>query len=140
MKRVRASGRSEARPSKARPRLPAASEEMKAWAAALEAELETWPKVSSRAMFGFRALYRGKQIFAVLPRTRGMGSASSLAFKLEKPGPRVLARLKKDARISSTIMQASRWFVFEMESDGDLNDALDWLGRAYEAAGKRAVP
>ena len=86
-------------------------------------------------MFGFTALYRGKQIFAVLPRTRGMGSASSLAFKLEKPGPQMAARLKKEARISSTIMQASRWFVFEVGSDRDLNDALDWLGRAYEGAG-----
>ena len=78
---------------------------------------------------------RGKRIFAVLPRTRGMRSASSLAFKLEKPGPRVLARLKKDTRISSTIMQASRWFVFELESERDLNDALEWLGRAYEGMG-----
>lgn len=108
---------------------------MKAWAAALESELLSWPQVRAKAMFGFTALYRGKRIFAVLPRTRGMGSASSLAFKLEKPGPRVLARLKKDARIASTIMQASRWFVFEMESDRDLNDGLAWLGRAYEAAG-----
>ena len=121
--------------SRARPKLPVVSEEMKAWAAALESELLSWPQVSAKAMFGFTALYRGKRIFAVLPRTRGMGSASSLAFKLEKPGPRVLARLKKDARISSTIMQASRWFVLEMESDRDLNDALAWLGRAYEAAG-----
>jgi hypothetical protein len=120
-----------------RPKLPVVSEEMKAWAAVLESELSTWPRVSSRAMFGFRALYRGKRIFAVLPRTRGMGSASALAFKLEKPGPQVLARLKKDARISSTIMQASQWFVFEMESEADLNDALDWLGRAYEGVVRR---
>ena len=32
------------------------------------------------------------------------------------------------------MMQASRWFVFELSSDSDLNDALDWLRRAYEAA------
>jgi hypothetical protein len=120
---------------RSRPKLPAVSEEMKAWAAALGEELGTWPKVSARAMFGFTALYRGKRIFAVLPRTRGMGSASSLAFKLEKPGPRVLGRLERDGRVSSMIMQASRWFVFEVESERDLNDALDWLGRAYEAAG-----
>jgi hypothetical protein len=64
-----------------------------------------------------------------------MGSASSLAFKLEKPGRRVLARLKKDKRISSTVMQASRWFVLEMASGEDLKDALEWLGRAYEGIG-----
>jgi TfoX/Sxy family transcriptional regulator of competence genes len=122
---------------RSRPKLPAVSEEMKAWAAALGRELTTWPQVSSRAMFGFTALYRGQRIFAVLPRTRGMGSASSLAFKLEQSGPRVRARLKQDARVSTTIMQASRWFVFEVESERDLNDALDWLGRAYEASGDR---
>ena len=120
---------------RARPKLPAVSEEMKAWAMALASEVGTWPRVSSRAMFGFTALYRGKRIFAVLPRTRGMGSASSLAFKLEKPGRRVLARLKKDKRISSTVMQASRWFVLEMASGEDLKDALEWLGRAYEGIG-----
>ena len=110
------------------------SEEMKAWAAALGEELGTWPHVGTRAMFGFTALYRGKQIFAVLPRTKAIGSANSLAFKLPKPGPRVRARLSADPRISTTVMRATRWFVFELSSDRDLNDALDWLGKAYDAA------
>ena len=85
-------------------------------------------------MFGFTALYRGKKIFAVLPRTRGMGSASSLAFKLSKTGPHARKSLSTDARISTTVMKATRWFVFELSSDRDLNDALDWLGKAYQAA------
>ncbi|MGC2193856.1 MAG: hypothetical protein WA628_04210 [Terriglobales bacterium] len=117
-----------------RPKLPPISEEMKAGSAALEGELADWPHVSVRAMFGFKALYRGKRIFAVLPRTRGMGTANSLAFKLEDAGPRVLAQLQKEARIQTTMMQARRWFVFELSSDGDLKDALEWLGRAYGAA------
>jgi hypothetical protein len=62
-----------------------------------------------------------------------MGSSSSLAFKLEKAGPRLLARLNKDACISTTFMQASRWFVFKVSSESDLGDALRWLSRAYEA-------
>ena len=114
--------------------LPAISEEMKAWSAALEAELIEWPRVSGRSMFGFNALYRGKRIFAVLPRTRGVGNSNSLAFKLEGAGPRVLARLSKDPRVNSTMMRASRWFAFELGSERDLKDALDWLGRAYAAA------
>lgn len=126
--------RSSVRPS-ARPKLPPVSEEMKAWSAALEAEVADWPRVSVRAMFGFKALYRGKRIFAVLPRTRGMGTANSLAFKLEDAGPRVLAQLRKDSRVQMTTMRARRWFVFNVSSDRDLKDALDWLGRAYEAAG-----
>jgi hypothetical protein len=32
-------------------------------------------------------------------------------------------------------MHKSRWFTFELSSDRDLRDALDWLGRAYETAG-----
>ena len=121
-------------PKKPRHKFVPASEEMKAWAAALGDELGTWPRVSSRAMFGFTALYRGKGVFAVLPRTKGVGSPNSLAFKLPKAGPRLLARLSADARISTTIMKATRWFVFELSSDRDLKDALDWLGKAYEAA------
>jgi hypothetical protein len=111
-----------------------ASEEMKAWSAALGDELRTWPRVSSRAMFGFTAYYRGKEIFAVLPRTKGIGSPNSLAFKLPKAGPRILTRLSADPRISTTVMKATRWFLFEVSADHDLNDVLDWLGRAYEAA------
>jgi hypothetical protein len=117
-----------------RPKLPPVSEEMKAWSAALKAELADWPSVTGRPMFGFVAQYRGKRIFAVLPRTRAMGTPNSLAFKLEDAGPRVLARLRKDTRIQTTMMQAKRWFVFELSSDRDLKDALNWLGRAYEAA------
>ena len=119
---------------RSKPRLIAISEEMKAWAAALEAEVTGWPRLSTRPMFGFTALYRGKHIFAILPRTRGMGSANSLAFKLENAGPRVLHQLRGESRISTTVMRASRWFVFELACDSDLNDALEWLSRAYEAA------
>jgi len=118
-----------------RPKLPAVSEEMKAWSVALGAEIAGWPSVSSRPMFGFTALYRGKRIFAILPRTRGMETPNSLAFKLEDAGPRALARLRGESRIQTAVMRASRWFVFELSSDGDLKAALDWLGRAYEAAG-----
>ncbi len=107
---------------------------MKAWSAALEAEVTGWPRVSTRPMFGFTALYRSKRIFAILPRTRGMGSPSSLAFKLENASARVLTWIEEEARISTTVMRAMRWFVFELDSDRDLKDALRWLQRAYEAA------
>jgi len=107
---------------------------MKAWAAALEAEVTGLPRVSTRPMFGFTALYRGTKIFAILPRTRGMGSPSSLAFKLEDAGPRLFTKLQAETRLSTTVMRASRWFVFELDSDRDLKDALRWLNRAYEAA------
>jgi hypothetical protein len=119
-----------------RPKLPAVSEQMKAWSSALCAEIDDWPRVTARVFFGFTALYRRDRIFALLPRTRGMETANSLAFKLESPAARLLARLRQDSRIGSIQMQKARWFTFELSSDADLHDALDWLARAYEAAGK----
>jgi hypothetical protein len=122
---------------KRRPKLPKASEEMKAWSAALAAEVAVWPQVTARAFFGFTALYRRDRIFALLPRTRAMETPNSLAFKLESPKSQIRTHLEKDSRIGSTLMQKARWFTFQLASSGDLRDALDWLGLAYEAAGKR---
>lgn len=85
-------------------------------------------------MFGLMALYHRTHIFAILPRTRALGSASSLAFKLEKPRPRTLAAIEREPRVQTTIMKARRWYVFEMSADSDLRDALAWLRRAYETA------
>ena len=132
--RKRRSAHKSGEPPSPRQHLPAISEEMKAWSAALAGELTTWPGVRTHPMFGFTALYRGKRIFAILPRTRGMGSPNSLAFKLENAGPRLLRRLREEPRISTTVMRAGRWFVFELAQGSDLNDALDWLTRAYEAS------
>lgn len=119
---------------KPRPKLPPVSEQMKAWSAAVVAEAGTWPAVTSRPMFGFTALYRRKRIFAVLPRTRGMGTPNSLAFKFPVPRPSMRRRLEEEPRIQTTVMHASRWFTFELSSEGDLRDALEWLIRAYERA------
>jgi hypothetical protein len=122
-----------------RPKLPVVSEQMKAWSAALAAEFDGWPQVTARSFFGFTALYRRDKIFALLPRTRGMETANALAFKLESPTPRLLARLRQDPRIASTQMQKARWFTFELTSDKDLRDALDWLARGYGRAGKAST-
>ena len=65
-----------------------------------------------------------------------MGTANSLAFKLEAPTATIRARLKKDPRIDLTEMQSVRWFTFAISSDSDLRSALEWLGRAYDAAAK----
>jgi hypothetical protein len=107
---------------------------MKAWAAALAGELTTWPQARSRVFFGFTALYRKDRIFALLPRTRVLEPPSSVAFKLESAGPRIVAKARRDARISFTGMQKARWFTFAMNAEEDLHDVLEWLLRAHEAA------
>ena len=119
---------------KPRPKLPAVSEQMKAWSAALAAEAQKWPAVTGPPMFGSTALYRRKRIFAVLPRTPDMETPNSLAFKLPTPGPTLLRHLQNEQRIQSTVMHKSRWFTFELSSDGDVLDALGWLSRAYETS------
>jgi hypothetical protein len=119
-----------------RPNLPPVSEQMKAWSAALASEISGWPQVASRAFFGLTALYRKDKIFAVLPRSRGMGTANSFGFKFEAAPASLLDRLDKDSRVGSTRMQKARWFTFELSSDADLHGGLEWLSRAYQAAGK----
>lgn len=68
-----------------------------------------------------------------------MGTSNALAFKLERAGPKVQAKLENDPRMGFTLMQRKRWYTFELSSDRDLHDALDWLGRAYDAAGSSFV-
>ena len=120
-----------------RPRLPVVSDEMKAWSAALGSEIGGWPQVSTRPFFGLTALYRKDRIFALLPRTRGMESANSLAFKLDSSTATVRARLEDDRHISSAELGKTRWFTLELSSASDLHIALDWLGLAYKAAGRK---
>lgn len=110
------------------------SDEMKAWAAALAAELATWPHIRSRVFFGFTAIYRDDKIFVLLPRTRALEHPNSVAFKLESAGPRIVARARRDSRIGYTERQKARWFTFALSAEADLRDALEWLLRAYEAA------
>ena len=117
-----------------RPRMPVIGEEMKAWSAALEREVPHSPRLTSKSMFGLKALYRGRHIFRILPRTRALGSASSLAFKLEKANGRTAASIQRQPRIATTVMKARRWYRFAMTADSDMRAALAWLRRAYAAA------
>ncbi len=113
------------------------SDEMVVWSGLLAAEVAGWPGVTTKPMFGLTALYRGKEIFAALPKTRGMGSANAVAFKVVGAPAKVMTQMKRDARIQETTMGSVKWFVFEMESEEDLRGALEWLGVAYEAADKK---
>jgi hypothetical protein len=110
------------------------SDEMVVWSSLLAAEVAGWPGVKTKPMFGMTALYRAHEIFAALPKTRGMGSANAVAFKVVGAPAKVMGQMKRDRRIQETTMGSAKWFVFEMENDGDLSGALEWLGLAYEGA------
>lgn len=117
--------------------MPPVSEQMKAWSAALVAELRDWPQVTQKSFFGFTALYRGKTMFGLLPRTKSIFKANAVVFRIESPNRATQALLSNDSRIAAFDKDKSRWFTFELSTDCDLHEALDFLGRAFEAAGKR---
>jgi len=114
--------------------MPPISEQMKAWSSALTAEIGDWPQVSQKVFFGFTALYRGKKMFGLLPRTRCIETRNAIAFPLDSPKRLVRERLGSDHRIGSIDQNNTRWFTFELSSASDLHDALNWLGDAYDAA------
>lgn len=116
---------------------PPVSDQMKAWSAALAVEVADWPRATARSFFGFNALYRGDNIFGMLPRTCSFGNGNLLAFRIDGVTERIKTRLEKDPRIGSIDQNSTRWFTFELSSDADLHGALDWLGAAYQAATKR---
>ena len=103
---------------------------MQRWSAALGDEISAWPSVTSRPMFGMLAFYRGKKIFAALPRTRAVDTPFSLMVKLPPS--------KRD-RLKNGRGPGAGWVTFEMTSEADLGDALRCLERAYEKARTRVT-
>jgi len=120
-------------PARPRPKLPPVSEEARRWSALLESELLSWPGVIAKRMFGLRALYRGKRIFAALPNSRGFGADASILLKFDPMPPALLKRAESDLRVH-TNSPGKGWFSFTLASDTDLHDALEWLNQSYEAA------
>ena len=117
-----------------REQLPPVSEQMKAWSTALTAELSEWPQVTLKSFFGFTALYRGKTMFGLLPRTRSIFKGNAVAFRINAENRSLQCLIEKDPRISAFDKDKARWFTFELSRDTDLHDALDYLGRAFAAA------
>ena len=111
------------------------SEEMKEWSAMLASELNSWPGITTKSMFGFLSFYREGQIFAALPRTRGFSSACSLIVKFNPTPPTLLKRAHADPRMdTNTRVPGKGWFSFELKSQADVRDALWWLNQSYESA------
>jgi hypothetical protein len=123
------------KPDVPRPKLLPVSEETRRWSALLESELLSWPGVAAKRMFGFRAVYRGKRIFAALPNSRGFGPDGSILLKFDPMPPNLLKRAESDLRIHNN-SPGKDWFSFALASDTDLHDALEWLNHSYESAKK----
>jgi hypothetical protein len=118
-----------------RPQMLRASEETKQLAALLGTELSTWPKVTTRPMFGLRGYYRGKKIFAALPVTRTIKNPNSFIFRMQPMPAELLERAKKEPRIDTeNAAPSAKWLSFMLNSEADFRDALWWLNQAYEYA------
>lgn len=103
----------------------------------LATELNSWPDITTRSMFGFLFYYRTGKVFAALPRTRGFSGPSSLIFRFNPMPPTLLKRAQSDSRMdTNTRLPGKGWFSFELGSGSDVRDALFWLNHAYEAATK----
>lgn len=108
---------------------------MREFSALLAAEIQTWPHVTVKPMFGFTAFYRKGKIFAALPKTRALMSGNAFMFKLLAPSAAARRQLASDPRIVPTDFAESKWFAMEVREEKDLRDSLRWLQRAYESAG-----
>jgi hypothetical protein len=100
------------------PKLVPVSEEMRRTCELLAGELLRWPDVSMRPMFGMRAVYRGKVVFAMLPDKRALENPKAIAYK------RFEVQRKDD----------EKWKLFELESEEHIASALVHLDRAYSKA------
>jgi hypothetical protein len=118
-----------------RPKLARISDEMKYLCSMLGDEVQTWPNVTSKSMFGMLGFYRSGAVFAALPVTRAIGSANGIIFKMKAMSAAQTDRAQRDLRLGTgTNIKAQRWHSFEIHSEDDLRDALWWLGQAYESA------
>jgi hypothetical protein len=102
-----------------RPKLVPISEEMRRLSVMLGEELLRWPRVRTHPMFGMRAYYRGKIVFAILPEKRAFERCDSIMYKLSSSGKKT---------------EGKKWKLFDVSSEEDVRAALDILGKAYAGA------
>ncbi len=114
------------------------SEAMKQWCAMMEAELLSWPQVTTKPMFGMLGFYRKGSIFAAIPKDRTVGNTDAVLVKLKGASEKVAAAALANPRAITTAMPKAGWICMAMDSIDDVREMLDWFSRAYELAGKGA--
>lgn len=102
-----------------RPKLPRISEEMRRMCVMLGDEMLRWPDVRTNPMFGMRAFYRGKIVFAMIPDKRAFENADSIMYKFAD------AAEKKEGK---------KWTLFKLTTEEELGAAMEILDKAYSKA------
>ena len=94
-------------------KLPKPSEEMSRAFVMMAEEVGGWPGVSTRLMFGMRAMYRDGVVFGMIPDKRSFKVADAIAHKV-----------------------GGKWVAFEVKGEEGIREALMVLEKAYEAVRK----
>jgi hypothetical protein len=102
-----------------RPRLPRISDEMRRMCVMLGEEILRWPGVRTNPMFGMRAYYHGKIIFALIPDKRAFDDADSIMYKMAS---------------ATDVKEGKKWKPFTLTTGEELGAALDVLDKAYRKA------
>jgi hypothetical protein len=121
--------------TRARLAMVPASEELRSLIAAIEQEVACWPEVQVKRMFGMTAIYRSKQIFGLLPKTRGLRSDDSIWMKFAKLSPATKKKISQDRRIVPPRKPTgAQWYTFSGIVPEDYGFAIEWLALAHKAA------
>jgi hypothetical protein len=90
-----------------------ASPEIQEWCSILELEMMRWPGVRMGHIFGTRAFYHRKVMFAMLPDNRSLESETAISF------------------ITSSKEEKNHWQSFELKDRKLIVTALASLKNAY---------
>jgi hypothetical protein len=96
--------------------LLAASPEIREWCSVLEQEMMHWPGVKVGHIFGTRAFYHRKVMFAMLPDRRSLESSTAISF--------ISSNEKEN--------ESPNWQTFELKNRNLINVALTSLEKAYK--------
>jgi len=102
-----------------RPKLVRVSEEMRRMCVMLGDEMLRWPEVRTHPMFGMRAFYRGKIVFAMLPDKRAFENADSIMYKIASGAEK---------------SEGKKWKLLKLATAENLGAALEILDKAYNKA------
>jgi hypothetical protein len=101
-----------------------ASKEIRGWCSILEQEMIHWSGVKMNHIFGTRAFYHRKVMFAMLPDRHSLDRSTAISFR----GP--LRGANEDAG----------WQAFELSDPNLLDTALSLLGEAYRESVAHPFP
>lgn len=126
------------------------SEAARRWADELRQEIEQWPGVAVKRSFGMVLVYRGEIVFAALPGTRALYEEDALLIKFARETTALAKRIAAEKRFAQGTMQqrgnsgknkkgeGRKWRIYLLREERDVRDAVEWLARAYDLAGKHA--